>query len=294
MSSPSPTMGISAVRRRPATSSQPTLSGQILELEAKLGLRLFEREGRRARVSDRAQGVVAQARATLAAAAGRDRGGPGGARSIRRGLEARHDRDGRALCLADRAQGRDRRAAMTPLHLVEDLTDRLLAKLNEGALDGAVVATDPGRRQVDGDHALRRPFFSSSAAAPGGDAAPRSASTRSIRARSCCSPKAIACATRRSTSAAGPEGRARRGRAGDQPRDAAPFGLGRAGRDAGAAARLRGLAGAWAPDSTGRKVIGGGASRSSAGWSFGAARRGRAALRGARAASLRRGRRKRR
>ena len=35
--------------------SQPTLSGQILKLEAELGLRLFEREGRGARVSDRAR-----------------------------------------------------------------------------------------------------------------------------------------------------------------------------------------------------------------------------------------------
>ena len=50
--------------------SQPTLSGQILKLEAELGLRLFEREGRGVRVSDRAQAWSAQARATLAAAAG--------------------------------------------------------------------------------------------------------------------------------------------------------------------------------------------------------------------------------
>ena len=50
--------------------SQPTLSGQILKLEGELGLRLFDREGRGARVSDRAAIVVAQARATLAAAAG--------------------------------------------------------------------------------------------------------------------------------------------------------------------------------------------------------------------------------
>ncbi|MGB3583636.1 MAG: LysR family transcriptional regulator, partial [Roseiarcus sp.] len=39
--------------------SQPTLSGQILKLEAELGLRLFEREGRGARVSDRAAAVIA-------------------------------------------------------------------------------------------------------------------------------------------------------------------------------------------------------------------------------------------
>src|SRR5579863_6693472 len=48
--------------------SQPTLSGQILKLEAELGLRLFEREGRGARVSQRAAAVIAEARATLASA----------------------------------------------------------------------------------------------------------------------------------------------------------------------------------------------------------------------------------
>src|SRR5579871_4007674 len=49
--------------------SQPTLSGQIIKLEAEFGLSLFERSGRAVRVHDRAAGVIAEARAALAAAA---------------------------------------------------------------------------------------------------------------------------------------------------------------------------------------------------------------------------------
>ncbi len=48
--------------------SQPTLSGQILKLEAELGLRLFAREGRAVRVEPRAERIIAEARAAIAAA----------------------------------------------------------------------------------------------------------------------------------------------------------------------------------------------------------------------------------
>jgi LysR family transcriptional regulator, hydrogen peroxide-inducible genes activator len=123
--------------------SQPTLSGQILKLEAELGLRLFEREGRGARVSDRAAAVVAQARATLAAAAGvadaaraaRDPfAGP-----LRLGVIATVA----PYLLPIALPGAVAALPLTPLHLVEDLTDRLIARLREGALDGAVIATEP-------------------------------------------------------------------------------------------------------------------------------------------------------
>ncbi|HZZ23125.1 MAG TPA: LysR family transcriptional regulator [Roseiarcus sp.] len=53
--------------------SQPTLSGQILKLEAELGLRLFDREGRGARVSDRAATVVAAGARDARRRGGRDR-----------------------------------------------------------------------------------------------------------------------------------------------------------------------------------------------------------------------------
>ena len=91
--------------------SQPTLSGQILKLEAELGLRLFEREGRGARVSDRAAAVVAQARATLAAAAGVTDAARAARDPFAGPLEARHHRDCRAVSAADRARRRDRGAA---------------------------------------------------------------------------------------------------------------------------------------------------------------------------------------
>ncbi len=64
--------------------SQPTLSGQILKLEAELGLRLFEREGRGVRVSDRAAGVHRASARDARGGGRRDRRGAGGARSIRR------------------------------------------------------------------------------------------------------------------------------------------------------------------------------------------------------------------
>ena len=37
----------------------------------------------------------------------------------------------------------------TPLHLVEDLTDRLLQRMGEGSLDAAVIATEPDGGRLD-------------------------------------------------------------------------------------------------------------------------------------------------
>jgi LysR family hydrogen peroxide-inducible transcriptional activator len=139
--------------------SQPTLSGQILKLEAELGLRLFEREGRGARVSDRAAAVIAQARATLAAAAAvtdaaraaRDPfAGP-----LRLGIIATVAPYLLPIALADAIDA----LPLTPLHLVEDLTDRLLAGVHGGALDGAVIATDPEDDKLTGIALYDEPFF---------------------------------------------------------------------------------------------------------------------------------------
>src|SRR5271167_953173 len=139
--------------------SQPTLSGQILKLEGELGLRLFEREGRGARVSDRAAGVLAQARATLAAAAGVTDAARGArdpfAGSLRLGMIATVAPYLLPIALPQAIAALPR----TPLHLVEDLTDRLLARLREGALDGAVIATEPEGDKMAAIDLFEEPFF---------------------------------------------------------------------------------------------------------------------------------------
>jgi LysR family hydrogen peroxide-inducible transcriptional activator len=146
--------------------SQPTLSGQIIKLEAELGLRLFEREGRGARVSDRASAVVAQARATLAAAsavtdaarAARDPfAGP-----LRLGIIATVAPYLLPIALSSAIDA----LPQTPLHLVEDLTDRLLAGLHGGALDGAVIATDLDDDKLTEIALYHEPFFLVSARRP--------------------------------------------------------------------------------------------------------------------------------
>src|ERR1700761_7068633 len=93
--------------------SQPTLSGQILKLETELGLRLFDRDGRGVRVADRAATVVAEARATLAAAGGRT--APAGPRRMQRAIRlpancvSASSRPSRHTCCRSRSRGLPRR-----------------------------------------------------------------------------------------------------------------------------------------------------------------------------------------
>jgi LysR family transcriptional regulator, hydrogen peroxide-inducible genes activator len=139
--------------------SQPTLSGQILKLEAELGLRLFEREGRGARVSDRAATIVSEARATLAAAAGVSAAAQAArdpfAGELRLGIIATVAPYLLPIALPELAEVLPR----TPLYLVEDLTDRLLMRLRDGALDGAVIATDPREAKLAAIKLYDEPFF---------------------------------------------------------------------------------------------------------------------------------------
>ncbi|HEY1779960.1 MAG TPA: LysR substrate-binding domain-containing protein [Roseiarcus sp.] len=139
--------------------SQPTLSGQILKLEAELGLRLFDREGRGARVSDRAATVVAQARATLAAAAGVSAAAAAArdpfAGELRLGIITTVAPYLLPIALPALAEALPK----TPLYLVEDLTDRLLARLRDGGLDAVIIATDPREARLTSTELYDEPFF---------------------------------------------------------------------------------------------------------------------------------------
>ena len=53
-----------------------------------------------------------------------------------------------------------------PLRLFEDLTDRLLQRMSEGALDEAVVATDPESGKLDSIELYEEPFYFVSARLP--------------------------------------------------------------------------------------------------------------------------------
>ena len=177
--------------------SQPTLSGQILKLEAELGLRLFDREGRGARVSDRAATVVAQARATLAAAAGvsaaADAARDPFAGELRLGVITTVAPYLLPIALPGLAEA----LPQTPLYLVEDLTDRLLQRLRDGALDAAIIATDPRDAKLASIELYDEPFFLVfSGQHEKARGAPRSASRRSIRAPFFCWPRVIVCAIR--------------------------------------------------------------------------------------------------
>lgn len=146
--------------------SQPTLSGQILKLEAELGLKLFEREGRAVRVNARAAEVIAEARSALVAAAN-----VGAAARAARDPFAGPLRVGMIATVAPYLLPFALPEAIealpqTPLHLVEDLTDRLLARMAEGALDAAVIATDPGSERLHAIDLYEEPFYLVSARRP--------------------------------------------------------------------------------------------------------------------------------
>jgi LysR family hydrogen peroxide-inducible transcriptional activator len=126
--------------------SQPTLSGQILKLEAELGLTLFDRGGREVRVAERADEIIFHARAALAHCAELF----GSARAARNPL-AGELRLGMIPTIAPYLlpHALPRLASNlpdAPVRLLEDLTDRLVSRLKEGEIDAAVLATN-----VDGD-----------------------------------------------------------------------------------------------------------------------------------------------
>ena len=145
--------------------SQPSLSAQIALVEHALGVRLFERDRRVVRLSPAGAAVVDRARQVLLAA---------------------RDLVDAARRQSDPFRGRIRIGVLptvcpyllpevtTPLHetypdlsiqWTEDKTSSLLGRINEGTLDGAIVALDPRVNGLESFEIDRDPFVL--AAAPG-------------------------------------------------------------------------------------------------------------------------------
>jgi LysR family hydrogen peroxide-inducible transcriptional activator len=121
--------------------SQPTLSGQIRKLEAELGVELFERDGRRIRVTPAGAAILTHARAAIAATD-----------DLMRAAEASRDplvgplRAGVIPTLAPYLlpavlPAIHRALPAMPLAIAEEPTDRLVRRLTDGELDVAILAT---------------------------------------------------------------------------------------------------------------------------------------------------------
>jgi LysR family hydrogen peroxide-inducible transcriptional activator len=139
--------------------SQPTLSGQILKLEEELGVTLFERAGKSftltvpgGRILDHARRAVAAADDILACArASRDpMQGP-----LRLGVIPTL---GPYLMPFVLPPAREKLPA-TPLHIVEDLTARLVDWVLSGQLDTAIIASNPEAGPLDEIFLFEEPFF---------------------------------------------------------------------------------------------------------------------------------------
>jgi LysR family transcriptional regulator, hydrogen peroxide-inducible genes activator len=122
--------------------SQPTLSAQVAELEGALGVRLFERDRRRVLLTPIAEELVGRARkvlleaAELSAAATRGRDPLSG--TLRLGVIPTIA----PYLLPDLAAPLRTRFPRATLIWIEDKTKKLVAELEAGNLDGAVLALE--------------------------------------------------------------------------------------------------------------------------------------------------------
>ena len=139
--------------------SQPTLSGQILKLEADLGVRIFEREGRAVAVAARAEPIVEHARRALAAVAEVAAAARGARDPLAGPLRIGVIPTVGPYLLPYALPALIRDLPQAPIAIVEDLTDRLLPLLVERKLDAAVIATDTGDRKLETLPLYDEPFL---------------------------------------------------------------------------------------------------------------------------------------
>jgi LysR family hydrogen peroxide-inducible transcriptional activator len=144
---------------RACNISQPTLSGQILKLEQELGITIFERNGKTVSPTAAGEQVLEHARAAIAAVdelilsarASRDpMRGP-----LRIGIIPTL-----SPYLMPFVLPKARKTMPdTPLLLVEDLTDPLLARLLAGRLDALILASDPSELPLATELLFEEPFY---------------------------------------------------------------------------------------------------------------------------------------
>jgi LysR family hydrogen peroxide-inducible transcriptional activator len=139
--------------------SQPTLSGQILKLEEELGVTIFERVGKQVRLTPVGEEILAHARRAVSAAndiataarASRDPlAGP-----IRLGVIPTLAPYLMPYVLPRAAE----ELPKAPLMLLEDLTGHVLPPLQDGGLDAALIATDPGNEKLAEIPLFDEPFW---------------------------------------------------------------------------------------------------------------------------------------
>jgi len=145
--------------------SQPSLSAQVGQAEEALGVRLFERNRRRVRVSAAGVPLVAQARAVLVAAGdlrelGRQLADPFTG-TLRIGLIPTIS----PYLLPEIAPALTRIYPRLTIVWSEDRTGGLVRQANEGAIDGAILALEADLGPLDHAVLLRDPFLL--AASPG-------------------------------------------------------------------------------------------------------------------------------
>jgi len=145
--------------------SQPSLSAQVGQAEEALGVRLFERNRRRVRVSAAGVPLVAQARAVLVAAGdlrelGRQLADPFTG-TLRIGLIPTIS----PYLLPEIAPALTRIYPRLTIVWSEDRTGGLVRQANEGAIDAAILALEADLGPLDHAVLLRDPFLL--AASPG-------------------------------------------------------------------------------------------------------------------------------
>ena len=139
--------------------SQPTLSGQILKLEAELGVRIFEREGRAVAVAARAEPIVEHARRALAAVAEVAAAARGARDPLAGPLRIGVIPTVGPYLLPYALPALIRDLPRAPIAIVEDVTARLLSLVLERKIDAAVIATDPGDRKLETLPLYEEPFL---------------------------------------------------------------------------------------------------------------------------------------